>query len=144
MNALVAVDPGVHECGAALFVDRELRQALLVPATDAPLRILQAGAVQCVCEKPQVYYGRGKGRAADLVDLSIAAGRMTALYPTQYVLPAQWKGQVPKDVHHARVRKALDRQEIITLDLALAPVPEGKRHNVLDAVALGLRHLGRL
>ena len=65
-----------------------------------------------IIEKPQVYQGHlQKGDPNDLIDLAILVGQLmsslsfvwlsTILLPT----PAQWKGQIPKDIHHRRIRK---------------------------------------
>jgi hypothetical protein len=135
--ALISVDPGVHACGVAWWVDGAL--------VAAELRSIPLGARSpdwdCVCEKPQVYRG-SRVRAADLVDLAIAAGRMTGNLPTKYVLPAEWKGQVPKHVQHVRMWEALSDEEIKIL--TAVDCAKSLKHNVYDAVCLGLKELGRI
>jgi hypothetical protein len=54
--------------------------------------------------------------------------------------PSAWKGQVPKSVHHARILAALSYEE----QSRIPKLPTSKLHNVLDAVALGLFHVGRV
>lgn len=94
-----------------------------------------------VIEVPQVYPGgRGKGNPNDLIDLSCVAGGVMALAGGRvtYYLPAQWKGQVPKEICHARMFEALTDVEKTAIKLCR---PAGLMHNVYDAVALGLAHL---
>jgi hypothetical protein len=50
------------------------------------------------------------------------------------VKPREWKGQVPKDVHHARLVKTLTPEELAMVE---ASAPPSLRHNVLDAVGIG-------
>lgn len=93
-----------------------------------------------VIEVPQVYpAGRGKGNPNDLIDLSCVAGSCMGLAggAVTYYLPAQWKGQVPKDICHARAMAALTDTEKCSIVLCR---PAGLMHNVYDAVALGLAH----
>ena len=155
---LYAVDPGVHACGVALFVDRQLYACALVPAADGPLPAralftfrppVVSSVTRCACEKPKVYpHGKAKKgrdvRPGDLIDLAIAAGRMTGMLTTKYLEPAEWKGQLPKKIHHERVGRALTEPEHVVLAEHLRPIKTALQHNVLDAVALGLRTLGRI
>ena len=54
--------------------------------------------------------------------------------------PTSWKGQVPKEIHHTRLMKALTAGEA-----AIIPkLPKTKLHNCLDAVALGMWKVGRM
>lgn len=135
---LVTGDPGVHASGVAWFQDGVLiRCEYRVEPLQRP-----AGEYQCIFEIPQVYSGDGAKKAAALIDLAVAAGRMTGQLATKYVRPASWKGQVPKDIHHARVRATLLPGERSLLEIC--DCPKGKLHNVLDAIALGLKTLGRM
>jgi hypothetical protein len=54
----------------------------------------------------------------------------------ELVQPRTWKHQVPKHIHHARASKVLTDAE--------RELMASKRHDVWDAVALGLWKLGRL
>lgn len=137
---LVAVDPGVHASGLAVFTDG-LLSAAYYTGDPTVLDWVPADA-KVIVELPQVYR-HGKGDPNDLVDLAFAAGRITRRFElVATTRPGQWKGQTPKAVHHARVRKALLPAEEDVL--ARAQVARAKAHNVLDAVALGLWRLGRL
>lgn len=90
-----------------------------------------------------VIYPRSKARPADIMKLSRTAGEWFGTYRTlgvepHYVEPAEWKGQVPKDVHQARVWADLDLDERDVVNEACRGMAPSKRHNVLDAVGLGL------
>lgn len=101
--------------------------------------------LELVVEIPRVYPYGGKGDPNDLIDLAVKAGEIRGRFSWQRSIeahPATWKGSVPKDVHHRRVLAALSAEEV-----ALLPkTPRSKKydHNMLDAVGLGLWHLGRL
>ena len=61
----------------------------------------------------------------------------------RFVSPAAWKGQVPKKIHHPRILRSLSEVEReIVLDV-LDLLPASTRHNVLDAVGIGLWALKR-
>lgn len=90
-----------------------------------------------------VIYPRSKARPADIMKLAREAGRWIGIYSTlgveaHLVEPAQWKGQVPKDIHHARVWAALTSAEQALVSVSVKVIAPSKRHNVLDAVGLGL------
>lgn len=97
----------------------------------------------------QMWYRPGSGAAAakkviEILELqaigAYLAGRVGAtfhLYP-----PHEWKGNVPKEVCHARLEQKMTPEEAYALHLA--GLPFGKRaHNVKDAAALLHFHLGR-
>lgn len=145
---LIAVDPGVERCGVAWFDDVLFR----VELRSTP--ITTDGPFACVCEKPQIYPG-SRVRTADLVDLAIAAGRMTSALATEYVLPRTWKGQIPctcnarrgPDVcpHHRRMLAALSPAERAVIDaFAIREKRKALLHNAWDAVSLGLWRLERI
>jgi hypothetical protein len=76
-------------------------------------------------------------RGNDLISTAIRLGRLIeSSRPGRLTLvtPGQWKGQVPKDIHGARVLAKLDPEE-------LALVPDD--HNAIDAVGLLLWALKR-
>lgn len=93
-------------------------------------------------EQP-VIYPHAKPRPNDILKLAMNAAEWGGLYralavDVHYVEPAQWKGQVPKATHHARVWAALSDAERDVVDLGGRGVAPSKRHNMLDAVGLGL------
>lgn len=68
------------------------------------------------------------------------AGRLAV--PVRFVPPHEWKGQVSKEVCHARLERSMSHGELAAL--ATACKTWGKRaHNVKDAGALLHFHFGR-
>jgi hypothetical protein len=93
-------------------------------------------------ESPRIY-PRGHADPQDIIVLARGAGEWGGIYSVlattvHYVEPAQWKGQVPKAIHHARVWAELRAVEKDIVDAASRGIAPSKRHNILDAVAMGL------
>lgn len=163
--ALLAIDPGVRGCGCAWFQDGVLRRAEYVRGSKDGARAdawsSMASAVwdwagtqalvwsepltSFACELPQAYHGREKqkGDQQDLIELAATVGavcsRLRGVAQRIY-LPAEWKGQTPKEICHDRARKRLSPAELSAVVLPAKSLA----HNVFDAVALGLVHLGRM
>lgn len=139
---LIAVDPGVHHCGVARAIGGELVAAWLHNTPGVPLPYLIGE--KCVCELPQVYaHGKSQARKKDLINLAVAAGRVTAEYRNvKYFLPGAWKGQQTKAAQHRKMLRALTAPELAVIDAI--DCAGSLRHNVLDAVCLLLVRLGRL
>lgn len=155
MGRLLSIDLGVRYVGAAWWADGRLVAAERVTAprtrTDGEARRLLArelvaraavldpdGDAAIVCETPQDY----TAHAACRVDLDRMRGTATTLRawlgPSsrwRMVLPREWKGNVPKRVHHDRARLALTAEERALVEWADL--------DVADGVALGLWALGR-
>jgi len=98
-------------------------------------------------EIPQVYRTQGrKSDPNDLIDLAVTAGRVIEASHCsllQMIRPREWKGQLPKDACHARIREVLSASELDVLDHDLKEIPKSLRHNALDAVGVLLYGLGR-
>lgn len=109
-------------------------------------------AVVCVVEMPVVYPGSKKGNDPnDLLALTGVGGAFVSI--VQYALtgaistpisvktvkPAEWKGQVPKQIMNERVQKKLSKEE-----LGKVVSVGALDHNTWDAVGIGLFALGRL
>jgi len=111
-------------------------------STVAELRKPELLVTEFVSEYPQVY-ARGPGDPADLIELAGVVGAVgyaiRSMKSSSY-LPRSWKGQVPKDVMCARIEGRLSPEE----KAAIRPCPTSLRHNVLDAIGVGLFHIGRL
>ena len=150
---LISLDPGLRGCGVAWWrVDGSLAHVAYVRN---PVKIGNGPAAwmgydrtrafwyttrteHFLSEIPQVYRaGASKGDPDDLIQLAGVVGVFSALVSaTTYwgVKPREWKGQVPKDVHHARLVKTLSEADLKMVEVA---APPSLRHNVLDAVGLG-------
>lgn len=108
-----------------------------------------------VFEWPQVYTaGKLRGDPNDLLPLAGIGmwlwGRRGLDPGHARYRPAEWKGQLPTggkrgaaDVVEARVRGRLGAEELRVLEAGLLNVARSLRHNVVDAVGIGLHHLGR-
>ena len=155
---LLAVDPAITCTGWAFFVGERLDRCGIIETKanmpfDRRIRSIGQGILQAtpgvplmlVIEWPQIYHKWSKGDNNDLLPLAAIAGNLMSHFPwakTQLPKPAQWKGQVPKDVHNARVLKRLSVDE--TRLVAAARVAKSKAHNMIDAIGLGLWALGRM
>lgn len=161
---LVALDPGSHKAGLALFRDGKLiwagpvinpkktkgaqgwqeMAALVVRGT------LHAWDVDTfVLERMQSYTDprHQKGPQDDLLEVQgmsaclVGALAFRGKGPVELVdpVPATWKGQVPKEICHQRALEVLTAEEkkVICLKPAVAKL------DTLDAVALGLWALRR-
>ena len=97
----LAIDPGI-DTGTATFAKDG---SLLACSVGSPPRC--SGLV--VIEKPQVYPSRfSKGNPNDLITLAIQVGRYVERFEAQgakvsLTLPHEWKGTIPKDIHHRRI-----------------------------------------
>jgi hypothetical protein len=164
VTTLLAIDPGLRELGAAFFRDGVLRRAWLVKNPERKARGLPAWMAIAlelqdttlertdqlpalfVSEYPQSYVAKfQKGDQGDLIELSGVVGACAGALGyskgevTSY-LPAQWKKTVPKPIHNQRVINKLSPEELSAID----SVPESLKHNVLDAIGIGLFKLGRM
>jgi hypothetical protein len=149
---LVSIDPGLQVCGLAAWQDGALVRARLVKnprddwtgmlgAVDEEINRWAGLDDEIIIELPQVYQRiKSKGDPNDLVRIAVLVGAIVARRTHKLYLPAEWKGQTPKDVTELRARKRLSEEELAHVEL---PTAKGLTHNVWDAVGLGLRHLGR-
>jgi len=153
---IITIDPGVHEAGVAIWrPEGVLFEAYLVRVRKDQswlwmvCRIREElhgiAITEIVIERPQIYvHSRSKGDPNDLITLALMAGatvgaltRDLSVTVTEY-LPAQWKGQVPKQVMTKRIKRALTDEEHTRVTL---PKARGLAHNVWDAIGIGLHHL---
>lgn len=147
MRTLLAVDPGVHKCGVAVFSDEQLVGASWVPLIDVGLfaysRVPEIR--EFIVEMPQVYPGMPKTDLNDLLNLATSVGylehqfRLCSRRARYY--PAEWKAQVPKKVMTSRI---MHHPALTELEIANIVRQGAKDHNTYDAVGLGLYHLGRM
>lgn len=156
---LIAVDPGIHHLGVAVFVEGKLAHATLVlgqggasnPLLEVcrPLRklltdmgLISTLGVTSVLEVPQIYQtAQQKGRQSDIAKLLFTAGAVGMILGELGSLlctePHPWKGNLPKEVTASRAKAKLSAEELATIEW-----PED--HNVWDGIALGMWRLSRL
>lgn len=151
----LAIDPG-EDTGWSKWVDARLMTCGLVHPDKYPLLPYMVGLPidDLVVELPQDY---GSNRAVDpnnLISLGYKVGAIVGVFAGLHYLlehvftqklvhPNEWKGQVPKPIHHDRHLSKLDAREKTVLQAVLKGVPKGKRHDVKDSVCLGLWRVGR-
>lgn len=101
------------------------------------------GQVNLVLEIPQVYEKASEKDKNDLIDLAGVQGAIVGGFPQGFVewspKPAEWKGQLPKEVSEKRVDSKLTAAEKALIDWPA----ESYRHNVYDAIHLGIVYLER-
>ncbi len=97
---------------------------------------LPTGADLVIVEMPRIYPYERRIRVNDLLDLAAVAGACASVGPLEFVYPATWKGQTPKEISHGRIKAALTPQERAVLEQDLELTPEKLQHNVLDAVGI--------
>ncbi len=145
----LAIDPG-RDTGWALFraMDQLLACGVGDPRKFGPGWPVGAGHLQAavqtvIIERPTIYTSRNmKGDPNDIVTLAIGVGEYKEYFQSRgarvsMIEPRSWKGSLPKDVHHARVWGELgdsDKNVVAESGRLVAP---SKRHNMLDAIALG-------
>jgi hypothetical protein len=155
---IFSIDPGLSLTGGtgwALFGPSLQGAGLVPPKAErledriaeiaAELRTYHDPEGEVVIEKMKVYrFAKQKGSQGDLIDLAHLGGALLCLGRRAILVePAQWKGQVPKDVVKGLVRARLSEYELANLDASLAGIAPSKQHNVYDAVGIGLWHLKR-
>jgi hypothetical protein len=140
---LAAIDPGEDQ-GWSVFDDDSRLVACGLGPLPARYTIQRA-----VVEKPMIYPGgRQRANPADVITLAVRAGEAGGTLrlggaEVTYVEPARWKGSVSKDISHARIWAKLAPSEQTVVATSCRNLAPGKRHNVMDAVGLGLFAAGR-
>ncbi len=149
MNFL-SIDPGLTATGWALWSGQWLMNVGLArSAAKAPLNDRIQGIYEQilrdvgtlpktrVCERMEVRGLKNKGNPQVLCDLNLLAGFLAS----EWVLPREWKPNLPKEVHQPRILATLTPAERRLVD---ALRPKSLVHNAIDAVGIGLNRLGRL
>lgn len=96
-----------------------------------------------VIELPMVYKV-SKAPPKDIVRLAVRVGILTekmlagGIPEVIELCPTTWKGQAPKEIHHARIFAKLSPAEQEVVRACGKGVAPSLRNNMLDAVGLGL------
>lgn len=152
---LLSIDPGKKAIGWAMFTENPLQKggdlwACGLVRGDDLKDLIKAiasclvGARRAIIEIPQVYQQRHwGGDPNDLIDVALVAGAVAGrlLCPVEFVKPHAWKGTRKKRICHALTRKTLTDDEWSIVESVDAP--SSLRHNVIDAVGIGLWRLKR-
>lgn len=143
---LLAIDPG-SDSGWAIF----FHGMLVACGLGSEPKPLPEALELLVVERP-VIYPKGKTRNPnDEITLALNAGEWIGRFGARakekrYLEPRTWKGTIDGDVCNARVFGKLDAGEQLAFEDAVRAqrIPIKKRHNVLDAIGIGLFVSGRL
>lgn len=158
---MISVDPGVNGTGVCEWDEENIYSVETIYANRLPQlnlswesrawtiadrfgRLLDnapSHVNQIVIERP-ILFGGAKGRAVaasgDLIKLAMITGMLFAIAyertsRIRLVAPNEWKGQLPKSVCEARIRKKLGKS-----------FPEGRQsEHAIDAIGIGLWYQGR-
>lgn len=134
---LLAIDPGT-DTGWALFDGTRLESCGfgVPPINDGIDQVLiELSPIRPHDPRPQ-----------DILTLAVKSGEWHGLYRAHgpsYLFPKDWKGSTKKEISHPRIWAALTSPEQGIVDRSLRGVAPGKRHNVMDAVGIGLHGVGR-
>ncbi len=148
---LLSVDPGKRALAWALWDFMGLDSCGLVRTklkdfgrgAQEMVVLLPPGADHVVVELPRIYPYQKRITVNDLIDLAAVAGACAGAGPVEFVYPATWKGQTPKDISHRRVMKKLSLAEVQVVESCLQAIPKSLQHNVLDAIGIGQWWRGR-
>ncbi len=142
----VTIDPGLATGWSIWNVSGLVACGLGDPRT-CPKHVVtsdqaQTDVIHSMWIEMPVIYPKGKVPPNDVVTLAASAGRWAGRYDAlavdvHYVKPAEWKGQVPKQIHHPRIWAALSARDQGVVHDSLKGVAPSKRHNVLDAIGIG-------
>ncbi len=160
---MLCVDPGLRGCGVAEFEAGVLKRAAYVKNSATLGRgyaehRAMADALYAWYEKmppvpmpdlvvvefPRIYPGSAqqKGDLNDLIDVACVGSAIASMTTSKVesIYPADWKGQVPKDVMTERIKRALDDEEKSRAEKCAASLS----HNMWDSAGIGLYKLNRL
>ena len=155
-------DPGADRIALAIFRNRELAWFGFMNET---FRAVMHGEEPTFLgiEKPQIYQTTATAQANDCLDVWGSAcwfrSRVHALAPNlveRILKPEEWKAQLPKPIHHARLWESMtererglfptDTEERIKVGIRRGKYTSAKGndfHNFLDATGIGLFCEGR-
>jgi len=151
-SVLYAVDPSTVATGIAIFTYAELLDVVLLQSNGGVVDMIREiqrffgshgvnvqRSYACVVETPVAYPFGGRGADPnDLIQVAVVAGAVRAHFSTSTaVTPRQWNGGVPKKITAKRIRALLTPKQIAMVEA----VPYGVRHNVWDAIGIGMYHL---
>lgn len=160
MGRMIAFDPSTRFTGWAAFTRGLLWDCGLIKAKgfdemlDRTKSFCSQGSTLyqgslgsnsfAIIEKPQIYTRiKAKGDPNQMILLALIAGHIGALFnKREFITPNHWKGSVDKEVMCARVRSRWMNDDERAL-LAAKRIPKSYINNTLDAIGIGLHHLGR-
>lgn len=159
LNTL-AIDPGLRDCGLALYTGHKLVRAVLARSSNKADRgpyawrdmamvahawVVQQGVLPdvVVIEAQQIYPAKfQKGDQDDILQLAGVGGALAYAFRNASemysYLPRIWKGQVPQSVFAKRILSKLTIPELSLIEAC----PSSLMHNIAHAIGLARYHLG--
>lgn len=131
LSVYIGADPDLHRTAIAVLFQKSWSITLVTVNAEHKLReaaVRMAPGVRNAIEVIRDYYGpqslfmavegqkilyKGNANFSDIALLSVVAGAALSALPyqpkqTRFPLPEEWKGNVPKPIHHQRIAKELD------------------------------------
>jgi hypothetical protein len=95
--------------------------------------------------RPQRASGKAWSEVAQLLELQAIAAYVAGSFncPVRYLTVNQWKGSLPKEICHARLRDLVFAADEWARIEACAKQYGGRGHNLLDSAGIGAAALGR-
>ncbi len=155
---IVSIDPGTKCAGYAVFAESDTESKPVMircgvfrgddwidTANHTPeFSELDKENLKLIIEDPRIYPVTNV-RPNDLMKLANSVGAIVAKVNakfTKLVTPSRWKKSIPKTIHQKRILRCLSPEEKQILDNCLCP--KSLQHNVVDAIGIGLWHVGRM
>ena len=137
----LSIDPGTKDMGWALWEDNELSMCGLARGKNwlETVQALPKFTLKKLTIEDQQIYRRSPINAHSLLAVARVVGAVIAYYdfvPHAIVSPAKWKGQLPKEVCNRRTLSKLTDLELRQFEIA--PCPASLKHNLIDAIGIGL------
>lgn len=161
MPRIISIDPGLKKVAYAIWnadgtldraglvtrdfepgIERAQKWKEIAEDTDIFVDLSRTADQVLVIEIPQVYSGARDEDPNDLIDLAGVVGAIASLLGGTVEwspLPREWKGQLPKEISQKRVEAKLSESEKAKIKWPAKHL----RHNVYDALHLGLTYLAR-
>lgn len=146
LTDLFCIDPGAS-AGYAYYQNCVLFRCGLFKGVEQLIHPLEGCCPPVLLiERPRVYPGaRQAVPVNDIITLAVTAGEYSGAFQAltkwakvEWVAPNEWKGTIPKDLHHKRVQAALTPAELKIITEAEKGIAPKERHNMWDAIGLGL------
>jgi hypothetical protein len=144
---LLAIDPG-KATGWAYFRNHILVMSGVIPfdiSMTVPFATWSVDEV--IIEKPVIYDPkRWEGDPNDLISVAIVAGYIGGIVNcrnVKWITPQRWKGNRPKNVDHRHTMSLLSTEEKEVIKEDWKGVLKSQKHNMIDAIGIGLWYLRR-
>lgn len=157
ISALIGIDPGTRALGwvrgteAGIVISAgcsRVRPGAIADMAAEHARAIGHGTSHLAHLEAMHWDGRRPTTVGDLLDVqavgAIVAARVAA--EIRMVKPGEWKGTIPKEIHHPRLLAVLDPAERRIVDAACAQAGATHAKEVLDALGImmqGARRIGR-